>query len=57
MTVKRAAEIQGRKVTDFVVHTLQIAATQAIEEADLVRLSRLRLAKTSNAGSPRVLSP
>lgn len=57
MTVKRAAEIQGRTVTDFVVHTLQIAATQAIEEADLVRLSRLRLAKTSNAGSPRVLSP
>jgi uncharacterized protein (DUF1778 family) len=39
MTVKRAAEIQGRTVTDFVVHTLQIAATQAIEEASLVRLS------------------
>jgi len=39
MTVKRAAEIQGRTVTDFVVHTLQIAGTQAIEEADLVRLS------------------
>jgi uncharacterized protein (DUF1778 family) len=57
MTVKCEAEIQGRTVTDFVVHTLQIAATQAIEEADLVRLSRLRLAKTSNAGSPRVLSP
>ena len=57
MTVKRAAEIQGRTVTDFVVHTLQIATTQAIEEADLVRLSRLRLAKTSNAESPRVLSP
>jgi len=39
MTVKRAAEIQGRTVTDFVVRTLQIAATQAIVEADLVRLS------------------
>jgi len=39
LTVKRAAEIQGRTVTDFVIQTLQIAATQAIEEASLVRLS------------------
>ena len=38
-TVKRAAEIQGRTVTDFVVHALQIAASQAIEEADQIRLS------------------
>jgi uncharacterized protein (DUF1800 family) len=29
LTVKRAAEIQGRTVTDFVVHALQLAATQA----------------------------
>ena len=39
LTVKRAAEIQGRTVTDFVVHSLQLAATQAIEQADQVRLS------------------
>ncbi|NDC10590.1 MAG: DUF1778 domain-containing protein [Oxalobacteraceae bacterium] len=38
-TVKRAAEIQGRTVTDFVVHALQIAASQAIEEAYQIQLS------------------
>lgn len=38
-TVKRAAEIQGRTVTDFVVHALQAAAAQAIEQAEQVRLS------------------
>lgn len=39
MTVKRAAEIQGRTMTDFVVHALQMAATETIAQADLVRLS------------------
>lgn len=39
LAVKRAAEIQGRTVTDFVAHALQIAAYQAIEEADQIRLS------------------
>ena len=39
MTVKRAAEIQGRTMTDFVVHALQLAATSAIAESDYVRLS------------------
>jgi uncharacterized protein (DUF1778 family) len=39
LTVKRAAEMQGRTVTDFVVHALQSAASQAIEQADQVRLS------------------
>ncbi len=38
VTVKRAAELQGRTLTDFVVHALQQAATQAIEQAELVRL-------------------
>jgi uncharacterized protein (DUF1778 family) len=37
--VKRAAEIQGRTMTDFVVHALQAAASQAIEQADQVRMS------------------
>jgi uncharacterized protein (DUF1778 family) len=37
--VKRAAEIQGRSVTDFVVDALQAAASQAISQADHVRMS------------------
>ena len=41
VTVKRAAEIQGRTMTDFVVHALQIAAAQTIERSDRVRLSVL----------------
>ncbi len=31
--VKRAAEMQGRTMTDFVIHALQSAASQAIEQA------------------------
>lgn len=38
-TLKRAAEIQGRTMTDFVVHTLQMAASKTIAQADHVRLS------------------
>lgn len=37
--LKRAAELQGRTVTDFVVSAVQIAAQQAIEQADVIRLS------------------
>ena len=39
MSVKRAAEIEGRTMTDFVVHALQVAASKTIEQADHVRLS------------------
>jgi uncharacterized protein (DUF1778 family) len=39
LTVKRAAELEGRTVTDFVVHALQLAASQTIEQFDNVRLS------------------
>ena len=39
VTVKRAAEVQGRTVTDFVIHALQVAASEAIEQSDHVRLS------------------
>ena len=39
MTVKRAAEIQGRTMTDFVIHALQMAATSAIAQSELVHLS------------------
>jgi uncharacterized protein (DUF1778 family) len=37
--VKRAAEIQGRSVSDFVVAAAQEAARKTIEETQLVRLS------------------
>ena len=38
-TLKRAAEIQGRTMTDFVISAVQDAAQRAIEESELVRLS------------------
>jgi uncharacterized protein (DUF1778 family) len=37
--LKRAAELEGRTLTDFVVAAVQAAAKQAIEQADVVRLS------------------
>lgn len=37
--IKRAAEIQGCTVTDFVVAAVQEAALAALEEADITRLS------------------
>ena len=37
--LKRAAELQGRTMTDFVVAAVQTAARSAIEQADVVRLS------------------
>jgi uncharacterized protein (DUF1778 family) len=37
--LKRAAEIQGRSLTDFVVSALQEAAQRAIEQGEVVRLS------------------
>jgi uncharacterized protein (DUF1778 family) len=37
--VKRAAEMQGRSVSDFVVSAAQDAARRAIEEAEILRLS------------------
>ncbi|MHB8287364.1 MAG: type II toxin-antitoxin system TacA family antitoxin [Caulobacteraceae bacterium] len=39
MIVKRAAEIQGRSVSDFVIAAAQEAATRTIEEAQIIRLS------------------
>jgi len=38
-TLKRAAEIQGRTMTDFVISAVQNAAQQAIEQAGVIRLS------------------
>jgi len=37
--VKRAAEIQGRSLSDFVVSAAQEAAQRTIEEAQILRLS------------------
>ena len=37
--LKRAAEIQGRTLTDFVVSAVQEAAQRAIEQGEVVRLS------------------
>lgn len=38
-TVKRAAEIQGRSISDFVVTAAQELAQKTIAEAHIVRLS------------------
>jgi uncharacterized protein (DUF1778 family) len=46
--VKRAAEIQGRSVSDFVVAAAEQAARQAIEDNQILRLSvedQIRFAK------------
>ena len=37
--LKRAAELQGRTMTDFVVSAVQDAAQRAIEQAEVVRLT------------------
>ncbi len=37
--VKRAAELQGRSVSDFVVAAAQEAAHRAIEETQIIRLA------------------
>ena len=37
--VKRAAELQGRSVSDFVVAAAQEAAQRTIEETSIIRLS------------------
>jgi uncharacterized protein (DUF1778 family) len=38
--IRRAAEIQGRSVSDFVVAAAQEAARKAVAEVEIVRLSR-----------------
>ena len=37
--LKRAAEIEGRTVTDFVIATVQAAAQQTIAQAEIINLS------------------
>jgi len=38
--VRRAAEIQGRSVSDFVVAAAQQAAQKTVSEVEVIRLSR-----------------
>jgi uncharacterized protein (DUF1778 family) len=38
--LKRAAEIEGRSLTDFVVAAASAAARQTIEQVEVIRLSR-----------------
>ncbi len=38
-SLKRAAEIEGRTVTDFVISAVQDAAQRAIEQSSVTRLS------------------
>lgn len=37
--LKRAAELEGRTMTDFIVAAVQEAAQRAIEQSEVVRLS------------------
>ncbi|MEZ5905946.1 MAG: DUF1778 domain-containing protein [Geminicoccaceae bacterium] len=38
--LKRAAEIEGRSMTDFIVAAASAAARQTIEQVEVIRLSR-----------------
>jgi len=38
-TLKRAAELQNRTMTDFVIAAVQEAAQRAIEQTEVIRLS------------------
>ena len=49
VTVKRAAEIQGRTMTDLVIHALQVAASEAIGQSHHVRLSLVDQQAFANA--------
>ena len=39
--LKRAAELQGRTMTDFVIAAVRDAAQRAIEQEEVIRLSRV----------------
>lgn len=39
LVVKRAAELQGRSVSDFIVAAAQAEANRTIEETQIIRLS------------------
>lgn len=47
--LKRAAELQGRTLTDFVVSAAHEAARRAIAETDVIRLSLVDQARFADA--------
>lgn len=47
--LKRAADIQGRTMTDFVVAAVQQAAHQAIEQSEVIRLTMADQISFANA--------
>lgn len=51
--LKRAAEIQGRTMTDFLISAVQDAAQRTIEQAETIRLSLADQERFTNA----LLSP
>ena len=56
--LKRAAEIQGRTLTDFVVAAADEAACRAIEQTEIIRLSIEDLRQIARAlSSPPKPSP
>jgi uncharacterized protein (DUF1778 family) len=56
--LKRAAELQGRTMTDFVVTAVQEAAQRAIEQAEVIRLSQADSQRFAEALlSPPAASP
>ena len=56
--LKRAAEIQGRSLTDFVVTAAHEAATRVVEDASVVRLAIADQHRFAEALlNPRPLAP
>jgi uncharacterized protein (DUF1778 family) len=56
--LKRAAELQGSSITQFVISAVQKAAVQTIEEAELIRLSLADQSCFADAlGNPPPASP
>ncbi len=47
--LKRAAELQGRTMTDFVVAAVQDAALRAVDQAEVLRLARADQTKFAEA--------
>jgi uncharacterized protein (DUF1778 family) len=51
--LKRAAEIQGRSLTDLVVSAVQVAAQRAIEQGEMIRLFLADSERFARAGRTR----
>jgi uncharacterized protein (DUF1778 family) len=51
--LKRAAQIEGRTMTDFVIAAASAAARQTIEQVEVIRLSR----KDAEAFADAIINP